>query len=342
VAALRKVSPDVVILDIKMPGKSGIEGLPEIRSVDPLVSVVMLTGFGSLQTAQQAMRNGANDYVRKPFDTREMRETVAHHVERTRLERRRARASTDLADLNMRMREELERQEHLADLGRRSSEFVHDLRNPLTVIYGYVDLLLAELRDAESMPAGGNSERAEYLEIIEKNLQRCEGMLAQWKQLREDGAEGTRTRLSVSTMLGEIAEGAVPVAGRSGVRVQLQPAPLDAEIEGNETDIYRALQNLVTNAIQAMGPDGGLVELGWRTDEKAVTIWVRDTGPGIPVDKLDKILTPYFTTKQESGGMGLGLCITQTVAEAHGGSFTLGNAPEGGAIAHVRLPVASR
>ena len=73
---LRKQSPDVIILDIKMPGKSGIEGLQEIREIEPDTSVIMLTGFGSLQTAQQAMRNGANDYVRKPFDTKEMREIV--------------------------------------------------------------------------------------------------------------------------------------------------------------------------------------------------------------------------------------------------------------------------
>lgn len=145
--AIKEHSPDVIVLDIKMPGKNGIDGLQEIRAIEPLTSIIMLTGFGSLRTAQLSIRHGANDYIRKPFDTKEMRETVKKYVQRSRMEKRRSCASRELSDLNVKMRRELAQKEYLAELGQTSSEFVHDLRNPLTVIYGYVHLLMEEVED---------------------------------------------------------------------------------------------------------------------------------------------------------------------------------------------------
>src|SRR5450759_5628279 len=68
----RASPPDLVIMDIRMPDRNGIEGLREIRKLDPLVSVIMLTGYGALETAQEALRLGANDYLKKPFDTGDM------------------------------------------------------------------------------------------------------------------------------------------------------------------------------------------------------------------------------------------------------------------------------
>ena len=80
VAMLREQHPDLVIMDIRMPRKSGIEGLREIREHDKVVSVVMLTGYGALETAQEALRLGATDYLSKPFDTTAMLATVKRYV----------------------------------------------------------------------------------------------------------------------------------------------------------------------------------------------------------------------------------------------------------------------
>lgn len=80
VELLREQEPDLVIMDIRMPEKSGIEGLQEIRAINPNVSIVMLTGYGDLDTAQQAIRFGANDYLQKPFDTDEIQAVVKKYV----------------------------------------------------------------------------------------------------------------------------------------------------------------------------------------------------------------------------------------------------------------------
>src|SRR3989442_8103407 len=84
---LKEKQPDTIVMDIRMPGMNGIDGLRKIREIDPHLSVIMLTGFGALETAKEALRLGANDYISKPFDAHEMRDVIGRNVERTRLQR---------------------------------------------------------------------------------------------------------------------------------------------------------------------------------------------------------------------------------------------------------------
>src|SRR5437762_11188255 len=115
---LQEKQPDAVISDIRMPGTSGIEGLRKIREIDPHVAVIMLTGFGALETAQEALRLGANDYINKPFDAVQMREVIGRNVERTRVQRKSEATAHELQELNERLRNELAQKERLASLGR--------------------------------------------------------------------------------------------------------------------------------------------------------------------------------------------------------------------------------
>src|SRR5207244_9917412 len=103
---LREKKPDAVISDIRMPGTSGIEGLRKIREIDPHVAVIMLTGFGALETAKEALRLGANDYIAKPFDAREMRDVIGRDVARTRTQRTGLNASEAIKALNNRVLQE--------------------------------------------------------------------------------------------------------------------------------------------------------------------------------------------------------------------------------------------
>src|SRR5206468_6878689 len=142
---LKEKNPDTIVMDIRMPGVSGIEGLRQIREIDPHLSVIMLTGFGALDTAKEALRLGANDYISKPFDAREMRDVIARNVERTRVKRSSDHALSEIQELNQRLMRELAQKERLASLGQASAEFVHDLSNPLTIVWGYVQLLAKKL-----------------------------------------------------------------------------------------------------------------------------------------------------------------------------------------------------
>src|SRR4249920_2288221 len=166
---LSEKKPDAIVMDIRMPGMTGIEGLRRIRQIDPHLSVIMLTGFGALETAKEALRLGANDYISKPFDAREMREVISRNVERTRLHRTSESAASEIKELNHRLLQELAQKERLASLGQASAEFAHDIGNPLTIVWGYVQLLAKKLEESGNsdspITAGSNKE----LEIIEQN-----------------------------------------------------------------------------------------------------------------------------------------------------------------------------
>ncbi|MEP6810421.1 MAG: response regulator, partial [Chthoniobacterales bacterium] len=162
---LREKKPDAIVSDIRMPGTNGIDGLRRIREIDPHVAVIMLTGFGALETAQEALRLGANDYISKPFDAHEMREVISRNVERTRVHRSSEIAAEEIHELNNRLMKELAQKERLASLGQASAEFVHDLGNPLTIVWGYVQLLAKKLEQSEK-DGVQNPTSAKELNII--------------------------------------------------------------------------------------------------------------------------------------------------------------------------------
>src|SRR5437867_11274441 len=97
---LKEKQPDTIVMDIRMPGITGIDGLRKIREIDPHLSVIMLTGFGALETAKEALRLGANDYINKPFDAAKMREVISRNVERTRAHRKSVEAAQEIKELN--------------------------------------------------------------------------------------------------------------------------------------------------------------------------------------------------------------------------------------------------
>src|SRR6185437_8288274 len=178
---LTEKKPEAIVMDIRMPGMTGIEGLRRIRQIDPHLSVIMLTGFGALETAQEALRLGANDYIAKPFDAREMREVIGRNVERTRMHRTGLNASEEIKELNNRLLKELAQKERLASLGQASAEFVHDLGNPLTIVWGYVQLLAKKLEQSEKENGAKTPNSAKELQIIEQNVRLCRELLTMWQ-----------------------------------------------------------------------------------------------------------------------------------------------------------------
>ena len=333
---LCRFDPHVVVLDIKMPDRSGIEGLREIRRVDPDVSVIMLTGYASLDTAQEAVRLGANDYMKKPFDTDEMRATVNRYVRRTKLARRKARASQELESLNTELREDLDRKEHFASLGQASSALIHDLRSPLTVIHGYVGLLMQQLREGD-LAATQSDETQVYLEAIEKSVQRCQEMSTVWRDLLKQNADRMGP-VPIDEVLEEAVASAGPLAKKAGGEIVVSRGPGSCHVHGDATQLFRAFQNLLGNAIQALPPRAGQVRVNWSARGQQVAVRIEDNGCGIPDDQLASVFEPYSSGKAPGTGLGLGLFITRKILTDHGGTVTLENLPYRGVAASVSLP----
>lgn len=334
---LTEKKPDAIVMDIRMPGMTGIEGLRRIRQIDPNLSVIMLTGFGALETAKEALRLGANDYISKPFDAREMQEVISRNVERTRLHRTSESAASEIKELNNRLLQELAQKERLASLGQASAEFVHDIGNPLTIVWGYVQLLAKKLEDsgrADDPSAVGSNE----LEIIEQNVRLCRDLLTMWQSYGSAEAAPHQT-VSISAIVREVVEGVGAMAKENGVKVGCLLTEENSVLNGDPVQITRAIQNVIINAIQASAESKGKVEVSCIRKDFYVDVRIADTGHGIQPDQIAKIFDPYFTTKQGKSGTGLGLYITKKVVEDHGGSIKVESTPGTGTTITIRLPL---
>jgi two-component system sensor histidine kinase/response regulator len=335
---LRDKKPDAVISDIRMPGTSGIDGLRKIREIDPHVAVIMLTGFGALETAKEALRLGANDYISKPFDAREMREVISRNVERTRLQRTGVNAAAEIKELNNRLLKELAQKERLASLGQASAEFVHDLGNPLTIVWGYVQLLAKRLEQSDKENGSTNPTSAKELNIIEQNVRLCRELLTMWQSYGSVEASPHKP-ISVTQIVREVVKGIGPMAVQSGIELRCDICDDACTLLGDSVQVTRAIQNVIINALQASAESKGPVSVSCARKDFYVDVRVEDTGYGITQAQLAKIFDPYFTTKQGKSGTGLGLYITKKVVEDHNGSIKVDSTPQVGTTFTIRLPL---
>lgn len=335
---LSEKKPDAIVMDIRMPGMTGIEGLRRIRQIDPHLSVIMLTGFGALETAKEALRLGANDYISKPFDAREMREVISRNVERTRLHRTSESAAGEIKELNNRLLQELAQKERLASLGQASAEFVHDIGNPLTIVWGYVQLLAKKLEESERTDDPNAVSSNKELEIIEQNVRLCRDLLTMWQSY--GSVEATPHKLiSISDIVREVVAGVGAMAKETPVELKCDVTEDPCSLMGDPVQITRAIQNVIINAIQASGGCKGRVEVGCIRRDFYVDVRIADTGQGISPEQITRIFDPYFTTKQGKSGTGLGLFITRKVVDDHNGSIKVDSTPGVGTTITIRLPL---
>ncbi len=321
---LRENPPDTVIMDIRMPGLNGIDGLRKIRERDTDLAVIMLTGFAAVGTAQEAIRSDANDYVEKPFDAAEMRRVVRHHVEQTRLRRKRAKLLSGAEALE-RCIGELQEKERLAELGQVSAEFVHDLRNTLMVTSGYSSLLRLEMEEAQRHQADAPAEVGQYLDTLETSMRQCVEMLDAWQRLIRKGSQ-PQTRFHVHALVHDCVKTCRPEAEAMHAHVACETPGDDVDLIGDRVQILRALTNLVHNAVHALPPENGLVGVRAEVRGASVRLSVTDNGCGIPPENLQRIFSPDFSTRRAAGGTGLGLFIAQKIVQAHGGEITVESA----------------
>ena len=335
---LKEKTPDTIVMDLRMPGMSGIDGLRKIREIDPNLSVIMLTGFGALDTAREAIRLGANDYISKPFDATEMREVIDRNVERTRFYRSSENAASEIKELNNRLLKELAQKERLAALGQASAEFVHDLGNPLTIVWGYVQLLAKKLERSENTSSSEKDLSTRELQIIEENVRLCRELLTMWQSY--GSAEAClRKQISVSDIVRDVLKGVGQMAAQGGIALQSDVCEDPCNLLGDPVQIRRAIQNVVINALQASTEKKCTVSVTCVRRDFYVDIVVEDGGTGIDPEQIGKIFDPYFTTKQGRNGTGLGLYITKKVVEDHNGSIKVDSTLDKGTLFTIRLPL---
>lgn len=220
---------------------------------------------------------------------------------------------------------ELARKNRLADLGQMAAHVAHEVRNSLVPMKLYLSLLKRRL----SQDAGSS----DVVHKIGVGLSALETTVDDLLTFTAD-REPQRRLVDVRGLIGEIVEGLMPQLAAQRIVCRLELAS-GAPLSVDRDMLRRAVLNLILNAIDAMPEGGELVVTSWHGPH-GYEIEVADSGAGVPTEVAERLFEPFFTTKRE--GTGLGLAIVQRIAEAHAGSVSISNCPEGGAAFTLRFP----
>jgi signal transduction histidine kinase len=329
--ALAKVqnrSYAAVVLDIRMPEMDGIRALEELRKIDQHVSVIMLTGYGTLLTAQQAMVAGANQYLRKPPDIAELIDAVRKQTQATRVRRAQAKAAEDAQSLSSALKREIEQNEPQIWQARASVELVHDLNNPLTVVIGYAALVAEEARLVSQRDPEAGKKLLEYGAMVEKAAEYCHHLSENWRLASKQATEFQRVDLV------QVAQEVRNVIFFGNVAIQCAGLP-EAWVRGSKFELMRVMQNLFKNSLEAGATR--LTAAFTRRGEQ-IEFAIADNGAGMDPERVKRALHGGYSSK--ASGTGLGLSICRHLAGTHGATFALESTPGKGTTVRLVFPAA--
>jgi signal transduction histidine kinase len=235
-----------------------------------------------------------------------------------------------IAELEARVEQktrEVLRADRLATLGGIAAGFAHELGNSLNVIRGYAGVALRELPE-------GHPNKAD-LEAVKRETKRAASLLERFLVFARSKSAKAQPQ-SIEPVVREAAEVVGPAAAQARVETVVQVEPDLPRVNADAELLRQAFLNLCVNAIQAMQPGGGRLEVRLRRDGAGVAIEFQDTGPGIAPEVKKHVFEPFYTTK--ASGTGLGLAIVRQAAETHGGTVEVESEQGRGALFRVRLP----
>ncbi len=230
------------------------------------------------------------------------------------------------------MRDALAGRNYVADYVQT---LTHEVKSPLSAIRGAAELLQEPMADAD---------RARFTGNIVRETQRIQELVDRMMELT--ALESLRSLESIAPvplrpLIDELAASAQASGASRGVKVEVEPGP-EAVVDGDAFLLRRAIANLVDNA-RDFSPQGGTITLSLKRHRRTVDVCVRDRGPGIPDYAEGKVFEKFYSLARphsKKRSTGLGLAFVKEIAELHEGRASLGNAPDGGAIATLSLPLA--
>lgn len=361
----------LVISDMMMPGRNGVELLRDVTARYPETAFIMVSGVDRPQRVRDALRLGAFDYLIKPCELDGLTTSVERALERRVLLRTARIYKTDLEKQNVelanskaeleRLQEQLVQSEKMASLGQLAAGVAHELNNPAGFIYGNMDILAGYLKSLEVLfDAWDNikltSEYPASLDAIENKIgyTTLRGELSLILADCREGAEricDVVKNLRLFSRLDEADFKSVDInegisstlrllsqyysAGSIVLEKQYGELPL---VDCYASQLNQVWMNLLVNAAQAVG-DSGKVTIETKLEGVEIVVVIADSGAGISDEHISKIFDPFFTTKAVGVGTGLGLSTSYGIIEKHHGTISVQSKLDQGSTFTVRIPV---
>ena len=322
---VNETEPDLVLLDLMMPGIDGLETLKQIRKSHENIVCIVITGYATIESAVDAMKRGAFDFLPKPFTPEGLRLIVSRGLEQRRLLE--------------------ETRELRAEKARMQQYFItivaHELRSPLLLVKQYLDLIVGGKMGKVDEVAG------EMLSGAHSTLHGLLDIIADWLKLARINAgdiTGSLESVRAREVFSKVAEDLAGEAESKGITLTLEPPSRECQLRAHAESLDVVFKNLVSNAIKYNQP-GGSVAIRCSMVDGLLRVDVADTGIGIPEKELPFIFEDFFRVKSsrtvEIPGTGLGLSIVKKIVEGHGGTIEVESKLDEGTTFTVFLPLAS-
>jgi len=331
-ASLAQEPVDVVLLDVRMPGMDGLSVLQHIRQKHADTEVILITGNVSTQEGVAGIKAGAFDYLTKPIEIEHLVGKIRQAFDKLVRTQEQARE----ARFRIRMEQQLIAADRLAALGTLSAGTAHEINNPLAIINDSAGWLKSRAAKDDSLSATMRKDLDLALEKIESSVKRARRITHQMLGFARP-VEAMAKEFNLSDLAVEVVDLTRKMASECQAEVSAACEVKEMRVWSDPFQVRQVLINLVSNGLQAVSK-GGLVELiitGNKVDAIAV---VRDNGPGIPPENLERIFEPFFTTKPPGEGTGLGLYVSRGIIEKLGGRIEVESKLGAGASFKVTLP----
>ena len=346
-AALEEAPPDAVLLDIEMPGMSGLDILRSSSIQSRLFSIILFTTHSSLEQIAAGLDLGADDYVVKPFQEIELLARIRAAIRSTRQKRALLQAKHDMEQTVTQLQKtqkKLVDQETVGAVARLAAGAAHYINNPLGFVMSNLSTLdryaMALMRHADALSSAlrladpgseevADLERANRMRQIRQDLpallqetreggQRIALIVQQMAQLELGLANQSVQELDLVSLLHPLVQ-MVTVLAPPETTVNWTQPEHEVRVQGSLSLLNTALVALLKNACEALGSTPGTISVSISSQPEFAEITISDSGIGIAQQDISSLFDPFFTTKAPDSHVGLGLTIAQRFITGHGG-----------------------
>jgi two-component system sensor histidine kinase/response regulator len=321
-AILDQFEPDLVFVDLKMPGISGLEVLEKVYSTHPTIVTIVITGYATVSSAVEAMKQGAYDFLPKPFTPDEFRLITKRGLEKR---------SLVLETIALRREKEMLRENFAAIVS-------HELKSPLGAVQQNLYTLIDDISENIT------DDQLRRLERMKTRIAELITLINTWLRVISVDIESIKDHFqptSITSIIEKAVESVQPHAVRKNIDIITSIKEPINLVDGEEVTLTEALVNICTNAIKFSHIGSKIKIMAEEMDGYAV-ISISDTGIGISKEELPYIFDDFYSGRSnlvQEKGSGIGLAIRRRIIETHNGAISVASEISEGSTFRIQLPI---